>query len=264
MEALLVMCASIIVATTEAGAEPESPRFSFDTTSAAWGDLVTVRADRVRLPARLTFRLYLVPRSAASSVRSRFDARLSYIGSVASSRRERGRLRFSVPPLADGRYVLAYWCPGCGRAQAFGVQRSASLRVAASAGSGACPVTIPNGDLPAGVRTQGDGWKYHGNGALWALLPPNGVVVTNALGAYKMPWVAAQEMSPAARFTVRYQILGQASAAAMAPTVPGTLSGYDGPSWASRMSFEPGCWQITGRLLDVSLTFVVQVSRGTG
>jgi hypothetical protein len=29
----------------------------------------------------------------------------------------------------------------------------------------------------------------------------------------------------------------------------------------SQMGFEPGCWQITGRLGDVSLSFVVQVVR---
>jgi hypothetical protein len=38
--------------------------------------------------------------------------------------------------------------------------------------------------------------------------------------------------------------------------------GYDGPSWASRMSFQPGYWRITGHLLDASLSFVVQVAGG--
>jgi hypothetical protein len=40
----------------------------------------------------------------------------------------------------------------------------------------------------------------------------------------------------------------------------GTLTGSD-PTM-SQMSFEPGCWQITGRLGDVSLSFVVHVVRG--
>ena len=30
------------------------------------------------------------------------------------------------------------------------------------------------------------------------------------------------------------------------------------------MSFEPGCWQISARLSDVSLSFVAQVERGSG
>jgi hypothetical protein len=42
-------------------------------------------------------------------------------------------------------------------------------------------------------------------------------------------------------------------------TVHGTLGGYDGPSWASRMAFQAGCWHVTGRVLDASLSFVVQV-----
>jgi hypothetical protein len=49
-----------------------------------------------------------------------------------------------------------------------------------------------------------------------------------------------------------------------AGVVSGTLSGYAGPSWASRLSFQPGCWQISGRLGDVSLSFIVQVMLGNG
>jgi hypothetical protein len=56
-------------------------------------------------------------------------------------------------------------------------------------------------------------------------------------------------------------MLDEAAAPAVAQAVPGTLMGYDGPSWASRMDLQPGCWKITGRLLDVSLSFVVQVLR---
>jgi hypothetical protein len=112
--------------------------------------------------------------------------------------------------------------------------------------------------VPAGAPPLANGWNYHGNGSLWALLPPNGILVTNSLGGYKMPWVARV----GGRFTVQYRMLDLASAPATAQTVPGTLTGYDGPSWASRMSFQPGCWQITGRLLDVSLSFVAQIVRG--
>jgi hypothetical protein len=77
-----------------------------------------------------------------------------------------------------------------------------------------------------------------------------------------MLWVARDWTVVSGSFGVQYRMLDAPSAPQTAQTVSGTLGGYAGPSWASRMSFQPGCWQVTGRLLDMSLSFVVQVERG--
>jgi hypothetical protein len=75
-----------------------------------------------------------------------------------------------------------------------------------------------------------------------------------------MIWVAKDS----GLFRVRYWPLDTPSSPVTAQVVSGTLVGYDGTSssWASRMSFQPGCWQIAGRLGDVSLRFIVQVVLG--
>jgi hypothetical protein len=234
------------------------PRFSLSATTATANDDLTLRVEETPRLLQRQIRLYLVPRGVAPTVRSRADPRLSFIGSVRASRR--APLVFTVPPLEPGRYALAYWCRGCfPRGKDVGVQASPGLRIDAPAEQG-CHMTSPNGNPPPGAPSLTDGWNYHGNGALWALLPPNGMLVANPLGGYKMPWLARPGVSPTARLTVQYRMAGSASPPLKAVTVTGTLIGYEGPSWASRMSFEPGCWQITGRLLDVSLSFVVQVA----
>jgi len=190
-------------------------------------------------------------------VRSRFDPRLSFIGSVGTSRP--ARLSFTVPPLEPESYALAYWCRGClPPGKGIATQATPALRVNAPVGEG-CPTTKPNGNAPPGVSKST--WKFHGNGMLAVLLPPNAALTTNSLGGYKMFWVAKSGVRGS--FFVNYRRLEPPSSSLDAVTVPGSLGGYDGPSWASRMSFEAGCWQITGRVLDVSLSFVVQVVRGS-
>jgi hypothetical protein len=95
------------------------------------------------------------------------------------------------------------------------------------------------------------------------LLPRNSpTLTTNALGGYKMFWVGRLGLFGV--FTVNYRRVDTQSKSVRATTVTGSLSGYDRPSWASRMSFEPGCWHISARVLDVGLSFVTQVERGTG
>jgi hypothetical protein len=242
------------------GAGDIVPRFSLAATAATPDDEVALRVEQSpRLPQR-EIRLYLVPVGAATTVRSRLDPRLSFIGSVRAL--PRARLVFTVPPLEPGRYALAYWCRGCvplGRSLA--VQRSPTLSVAAPAGEG-CPATKPNRKAPPGVQGSSTIFDWHGNGALWVFLRPDGTLVTNALGGWKQIWVAKPWASGS--LLVRYRRLDEPSPPIAAQVVSGTLGGYGGPSWASRMSFQPGCWQITGRLGDATLSFVAQVVFGNG
>lgn len=252
----------LIAAVTTGGATASGsggvvPRFSLSTTTATTDDEVSLRVSQTPGLSQREIRLYLVPADVAASVRSRFDSRLSFIGTVRASRQ--ARIVFTVPPLESGRYALAYWCRRClTRGKGLGVQASPKLRVTAPAGEG-CPTTKPNGNVPPVAPGAWSGFHWHGNGALWVWLRPDGILVTNALGGEKKIWVAKEW---GRTLSVNYRTLDTPSAPITAPVVSGTLSGYDGPSWASRMSFQPGCWQISGRLGDVSLSFVVQVVLG--
>lgn len=253
--ALIGLMGTTCAAAAEA---PEAPRFSLSATTAVAGDTVELRASNAAGVPKGT-RLYLVARADARKVRSRFDPRLSFIGSLGASRTK--RLAFTVPPLEPGSYVVAHWCAGC-RPTVNGVtaRSSPTLRVSAALGEG-CPTTRPNGKA---LGATANAWAFHGNGQLAVLLPRDEAsLTTNSLGGYKMFWIG-KNWSLEGSFGVWYRLIDPSSTPVSADTVSGSLHGYDGPSWASRMSFEPGCWQITGRIADVSLGFVVDVVRGTG
>ena len=252
--ALVLSAAALGGGGVASGAADLPPRFALSTTALGTNDRVTVRVAR---PARLRsreIRLYLAPAGDAAAVRSRFDERLSYLGAVRSTRG--ASTLVTVPPLDGGRYALAYWCQGClRRPNGVGVQASPALGVDAPAGV-ECPATVPNGNRPRGASTSG--WRFHGNGRLWAPLPRDGVLHTNPLGGHKQIWVG--EVGIGAPLAVAYRPYGNPAAPfANASVVSGTLVGYNGLSWASRMSFVSGCWQITARRLDVTLSYVTQV-----
>jgi hypothetical protein len=255
----LVACLLIaaVTAAVAVAAEPlPVPRFSLSATTATVDDEVALRvAEAPRLQGEI--RLFLVRRDVARTVRSRLDSRLSFVGSVRAARH--ARLVFTVPPLELGTYVLAHWCRGClASGQAVRVQAAPTLRVDAPATEG-CHATTPNGNAPRGA-VGSPPWIFHGNGGLWVPLRPDRTLVTNPLGGYKLRWWAKDGVS--GRLSVRYRPLDPPSAPLTARS--GTFLGEDRQSTMSQMSFEPGCWQITGRLLDATLSFVVQVVRGSG
>jgi hypothetical protein len=234
------------------------PRFSLSATIATTNDSVTLRVERPLRVPQTEIRLFLVPTRVAGAIRSRFDERLSFIGSVRSARH--ARMLFTVPPLEPGSYVLAYWCRGClSREKRIGVQLSPTLRFSSPTGTG-CPKTVPNGNVPPGAPST---LRFHGNGSLWALLPSDGIFFANSLDGWnvKLPWLARPGASGS--LAVRYRMLGDPSPPLVAPAIFGSLGNYSGPSWASRMAFKPGCWQITGRLQDATLSFVAQVALGS-
>jgi hypothetical protein len=250
--------------------------FLFQPSKAQWGDTVTVRSTsssatssprrQVELRRR-SIRLYLVSAADAPNIRSRYDDRLNFVGVLVLDKRGRGNLKFTLPPLKSQMYLLATWCSGCGglsvqrlpRTAAPHYRRAMELSVHAPP-TDPCPVTIPNGNRPSGEPAERGPFAFHGNGSLWALLRPDGSLITNHLGGYKMFWWAMQGLS--GHLNVRYRLLSPPAATLMARS--GRFAGDAGPSSAaSQMSFSPGCWQITGRVLDVSLTFVVNVVRGS-
>jgi len=252
----LAASVAVIGGTALAGTSATSPRFSFSTSVAKPGEEVSVRLSRRPRPFKRPLRLYLVPELAASKVGSRFDSRLTYIGSVAPKRRT---ARFAVSALEPGLYALAYWCRGCvfSHGKQLAAQLAPLLRVAAPDSTSTCPVTTPNGRTLPGMQASD---AFHSNEALGLFLPRDGVFRTpNADGTLfvKLIWAA---VGPSGQeLVVRYELLDSSKRPLNAEVIPGQLGGYSGRSWASRMHFTIGCWKITGRVDDVSLAFVVQV-----
>jgi hypothetical protein len=270
---VLALAAAVVAAVVTSSATA-ALFFLFKPTTANTGDLVTVRLggtpasftldDRQR-PFQDAIRLYLVPQEVAGEVSSRFDPRLSFVGRIVPDRDARGVLSFRVPPLDTGAYALAYWCPGCARYSrgvAFGVQtvpevsryrRSMGLRVRLPSATQTCPVS-------------GEG--VYGNGLLSTWLPLGGVMSTRRDddGLFqKLGWLPHRPFPDS--LTVRGERLD-------APSPPlkvlGVYWGYasSGPaangSWASAVKFpSEGCWRITGRVQDVSLSYVVKVVPGS-
>jgi hypothetical protein len=120
-----------------------------------------------------------------------------------------------------------------------------------------CPATVPNGDGPPGERP---GPTHHGNGALWTVLPEDGVVRAKAGGStVKVPWWAA---SAEGDLVVEGRRLD-----GPAPPLGSRInrgwpdSGFTGGSfWSSMLTFETdGCWEVAGRAGQASLTFVLHV-----
>jgi hypothetical protein len=123
--------------------------------------------------------------------------------------------------------------------------------------SSQCAATTPNGNIPPNEYST---TANHGNGELWVLLEPGGQVQVREI-----------DVNPDGSMTVKFpwfrgvrgelQITGHrldANAAPLRSTVP---KGYPGKGFqASGIIFPtPGCWEITGRVGDASLTFVVEI-----
>jgi hypothetical protein len=206
-------------------------------------------------------RLYLVPEDVAAEVRSRFDERAQFIGRVVPDRRARGILRFRTPPLDTASYVVAAWCPGCA-AQSTGrtffvlapgetdVSRDLmTLRIELPHAAKACPVTrgpYGNGLLSTPVPDE--------NGVLVAAREQDGTLFQ------KLGWL------PHRGLTGELMVRGERLDAPGQLRVLGAFWGHSSTgrgSWMSPVEFPGlGCWRITGRVGDVSLTYVVNVVAG--
>jgi hypothetical protein len=255
--------------------------FLFDRPSGVPNELVTVRTgatprrfalDQRVKPYQRPVRLYLLPEALVAQVHSRFDPRLSFLGAIVPDRKGLGLVRFSVPPLDAGAYTIAYWCPGCAassRGRTFFVQDAeqftkryrtqARLRIEATA---SCPVTLPNGNRPP-RQPRNVGW--YGNGLLWAGLTADGVdaappdrVDPNGAIANKLLWVTTPP-------TQVPTLAGERIDATAAPLRVlgmnhGSFSSAANPSFMSPVVFPmAGCWRLTARVGDISLTYVVRV-----
>lgn len=264
--------AAAVVAAAIASSAYGALFFLFKPTSAPAGELVTVRvggtpanftlAMRAK-PFRRPIRIYLVPNGVAGEVRSRLDPRLHFVGLLVPDRDGRGLLMFRAPPLDTAAYAVAAWCPQCAR-NSFGktffvldvTQFTLSrfpgmlLRLAIPSPAETCPVS-------------GEG--RFGNGLLSTTLPADGVLTAarrDPDGSLfeKILWVPRGFSGGSRELTVRGERLD-------APSPPmrvlGVHWGYASTgqgSWASAVEFpSEGCWRISGRVRDVSLSYVVKV-----
>ena len=280
MQRLALVAAALVALAAPANARA-SLFFLVDQPNASPNDRVTVRTggtprdfkpgQRVK-PFQRAVRVYLVRTDLAVDVHSRSDRRLNFVGSVVPDKNGRGLVTFSVPPLDSGTYTLSYWCPGCAtysRGRTFFVQQpdqfvqryrsQALLRISTTQ---ACPVTLPNANRPPG---QPRNMSWYGNGLLWAGLTAGGIysVPQDRVGAdgsigNKLLWVTTPPWS-------RPTIAGERLDAPAPPLVvlgvnQGSFSSAEKPSFMSAVSFPTaGCWRLTARVADVSLSYVVDV-----
>ena len=247
--------------------------FLFSPTAALPGDVVKVRlggtpagftpAQRER-PFQRPIRIYLVPDGVAGDVRSRSDPRLHFVGALVPDRNARGMLGFRAPPLDSGTYVVAAWCPGCARFSAgasfftsplpavsrYREQMGLRLRLP-QATAESCPATrgrYGNGLLSTGVPGR--------DGVLATRKDPDGSLFQ------KLWWLPRRGLG--GELTVRGERLDAPGRMRVLSVNWGHSSDGRG-SWASAVAFpSEGCWRLTGRVRDVSLTYVVKVVEGCG
>ncbi len=240
-----------------------------DPTTAEPGDLVTIRlggtpkeytAADAQTPLQRPIRVYLVRSDDATRVRGRFDPRLHFVGSLRPDRRTRGVLSFRLPPLDADTYAVASWCPGC--ASFSGGRTFWSQGVPAVSryrDEMAIQVRMPSAAKQCPV-TKGP----YGNGLLSTpLLRPDGTLPvardTDGTLFQKLPWIPHRGLT--GRLTVRGERLD-------APSPPlkvlGANWGYSSSGkggWATAVEFpSEGCWRISGRVNDVTLTYVGRVA----
>lgn len=267
-----LVLAGVLIAAVATSSASAALFFLFGPTAANAGDIVTVRtggtpasftARQRRKPLQRPVRIYVVPSDVAHEVRSRFDPRISFVGSLVPDRDTRGLLSFRAPPLDSGTYAVAAWCPGCAassRGETFFVlapaessryRKQMTLRLNLPPVTPDCPVTKGR----------------YGNGILSTSVPgPDGVLATrkDPDGSYfqKLWWL------PKRGFGGNLVVSGERLDAPARMTVHSVNWGHssDGRgSWASAVSFpSEGCWRLTGRVGDVSLTYVVRVIEGCG
>jgi hypothetical protein len=117
-----------------------------------------------------------------------------------------------------------------------------------------CPITIPNGSKPPGPTF---GAEFHGNGSIWVGTWHSNVVV----------WPADPDGSITTKFgwwrgvAGKLRIEGHRLDGPDPPLVGHVPGGYGESGFQSSGITFPatGCWQVTGRVGEASLTFVTLV-----
>jgi hypothetical protein len=122
-----------------------------------------------------------------------------------------------------------------------------------------CPVTQPSGDVPPG-ETASPRSRYLGNDGLWTDLYPNPLrpraedVHKDGSIEIKVPWWRG--------VWGRLTITGRRLDATAPPLSAWIPTGYGRTGFQSTAITFPtsGCWEVTGRVGDASLTFVTSIA----
>lgn len=142
------------------------------------------------------------------------------------------------------------------------VGAAAAVQVSAAATPASCPVTHSDGSTPPGLPAQPDGY---GNGRLWTQLWPDGRVVfvpgvgfVEADGSLAMKWPWWRGGAGPLRVTGR-RLDGPASPLRWIPD-----GGGDGFQASELVFPSAGCWEVTARAGEASLTVVTWVEAAAG
>lgn len=145
-----------------------------------------------------------------------------------------------------------------GTTRAMATDTSSSSRASSPAAPLPCPLTQPNGSTPPGVSQPCP--DCLGNGRLWVTLPPGSEILfapdqPNSPFERKFPWWRGPGVE--GKLTIEGRRL-DASAAQLGARIP---EGYGEVGFQSTEVIfpTPGCWEVTGRVGDASLTFVIRV-----
>ena len=121
-----------------------------------------------------------------------------------------------------------------------------------------CPITTPNGSSPPDERPNS---LQHGNGAMWTELWPEGIVrvqpdqvEADGTLTMKFPWWRA----PGIRGVL---IIEGRRLDASAPPLRARTAEYESSGFQPSTLFFPtaGCWEVTAKTGQASLTFVTSV-----
>ncbi|MBI5946104.1 MAG: hypothetical protein HY864_17220 [Chloroflexi bacterium] len=125
-----------------------------------------------------------------------------------------------------------------------------------------CPVTEPNGSLPPGETVPSP--EYLGNGELWTVLWPDGKVMMEphnleADGSLSMKWGWVRAVTGA--LTIEGHRLDTDASVDAEPLRADIPDGYGDTGFQVSALIFPttGCWEVTGRVGESSLTFVTEV-----
>ena len=122
-----------------------------------------------------------------------------------------------------------------------------------------CPVTVPNGSTPP---LEVEDRFHHGNGELWTDLPwPEGTIVVSPDHIGHDGWFWMKKGWWRAERGGKLTIEGRRLDAPALPLAAEIAAGYDHSHFqATGVGFPTeGCWEITGRVGEASLTVVVLV-----
>jgi hypothetical protein len=121
-----------------------------------------------------------------------------------------------------------------------------------------CTVTKGNGDTPPGEPPSAD---YYGNGVLWTVLYPEGVVFRPGGPGFVLPDGALQMKFPWWRKAQDKLTITGRRLDANAPPLRADIGESSNIHMVPTYIIFPtvGCWEVTGKVGDTSLVFVTRV-----